>query len=87
MFAKLTNTIQCSKFNNKIVSLHSPTGIPDLFINAIIFHLESKLSAMVYHAYLKLNWILRPLTRSLFRKWPMKHYVAQHYHNRQWKYP
>ena len=40
IFAKITITIQCWNFNNKIVSSDSPTGIPTLIINAIIFHLE-----------------------------------------------
>ena len=40
MFAKITITIQSSKFNNKTVSSDCPTGIPDLIINAIIFHSE-----------------------------------------------
>ena len=40
MFAKITITIQCSNFYNKTESFHCLTGIPDLIINAIIFHLE-----------------------------------------------
>ena len=53
MFAKITITIQCSKFNNKIVSSDCPTGIPDLIINAIIFHLEIQIVTIVYHAHLQ----------------------------------
>ena len=40
MFAKITITIQCSNFYNKTESFQCLTGIPDLIINAIIFHLE-----------------------------------------------
>ena len=40
MFAKITITIQCSNFYIKTVSFDCPTGIPDLIIHAIIFHLE-----------------------------------------------